>query len=427
MLIELLMIKLRSWFRHWRKTILIPLFLVSFVTVVWASTPAIAQPKRPLLFPSQSTSTPTPTVQPSPVIPQVPRTEIRGVWLTFNDLDVMKDRTKVQNAMDQLGRLNFNTIYPVIWNSGYVTYPSAVAQRQGIQPFVYRGSDGHDILADLVDRAHRQGLLVVPWFEFGFMIPFTSELALNHPDWLTQQRNGEQTSISGAGEVAWLNPFHPQVQQFITDLVLEAVTQYNVDGIQFDDNMSLPREFGYDAYTRALYKKETKKEVPNNPADQAWMRWRANKITAFMTQLKKAVRERKSNAIFSISPNYYEFAYKFHLQDWLAWVRQGIADELIVQVYRPNLQSFIEKIARPEIQEAQKRISTGVGIFTGQRTNPVSIRQIQEQTRAAQERGLGVAYFYYESLWDIAPEPALDRQAGFQALFPEPANRLAQW
>ena len=416
-----MLIQFYSWFQRWRKIVFIPLFLVSLLTVVTLSTPGMAQDQLPRIgIPRIG----LPGTLPSG-IQEILRPEIRGVWLTLNDLDVMKDRVKVQDAMNQLGRLNFNTIYPVVWNSGYVTYPSAVAQRQGIQPFIYQGSDGHDILADVVDRAHRQGLLAVPWFEFGFMTPLTSELAVNHPEWLTQQRNGEQTSISGAGEVAWLNPFHPQVQQFITSLVLEVITQYNVDGIQFDDNMSLPREFGYDSYTRSLYKQETKKEVPANPADQAWMRWRANKITAFMTQLKKAVRDRKSNAIFSISPNYYEFAYKFHLQDWLTWVQQGIADELIVQVYRPNLQSFIEKISRPEIQIAQQKIPTGIGVFTGQRTNPIPIRQIQEQTQAARDRGLGVAYFYYESLWDIAAESAEDRQAGFQALFPVPATRMA--
>lgn len=410
-------IQFRVRFQQWRKAVLIPLFLMSLFTVLLTGTPGMAQIEVPQIE--------TPSVTSPVVPPPVVRPEIRGVWLTLNDLDVMKDRTKVQDAMNQLGRLNFNTIYPVIWNSGYVTYPSAVAQQQGIQPFVYRGSDGHDILADVVDRAHRQGLLVVPWFEFGFMTPFTSELAMNHPDWLTQQRNGDQTSISGAGEVAWLNPFHPEVQRFITSLVVEVMTQYNVDGIQFDDNMSLPREFGYDAYTRALYKRETKKDVPNNPADQAWMRWRANKITAFMVQLKKAVRDRKPNAIVSISPNYYDFAYKFHLQDWIAWIQQGVADELIMQVYRSDLQSFVQKLTRPEIQIAQQRVPTGIGIFTGQRTNPVSIRQIQEQTRAARDRGLGVAYFYYESLWDKAPEPASYRQAGFQALFPEPAYRTS--
>ncbi|WYL93830.2 MAG: glycoside hydrolase family 10 protein [Gloeotrichia echinulata IR180] len=356
-------------------------------------------------------------------IAQLPRTEIRGVWMTSNDTDILRERSKVQEAVTQLRRLNLNTIYPVVWNSGYVMYPSAVAQRTGIQPFVLRGEDGHDILADIINQAHRQGLLVIPWFEFGFMAPPTSELALNYPNWFTKKRDGSETSISAAGEVAWLNPFHPQVQQFITSLVTEIVTQYDVDGIQFDDHMSLPREFGYDKYTVALYTQETKKSPPANPDAPEWVSWRANKITDFMFQLNQVVKARKPQAIFSVAPNYYDFAYKMQLQDWLSWVRLNIVDELIVQVYRPNIQSFIDKISRPEMQEVQQIIPTGVGIMAGLRNSPVPMRQIQSQVRAAQQRGLGVAFFYYESLWDYAPEPLSERLAGFQTLFPAPALR----
>jgi uncharacterized lipoprotein YddW (UPF0748 family) len=38
---------------------------------------------------------------------------------------------------------------------------------------------------------------------------------------------------------------------------------------------------------------------------------------------------------------------------------------------------------------------------------------------------LGVCFFYYESLWDDAPEPMNERQAGFAALFPYPVFRSA--
>ncbi|MBD2595404.1 glycoside hydrolase family 10 protein [Nostoc spongiaeforme FACHB-130] len=358
-----------------------------------------------------------------PAIAQLPRQEIRGVWMTNNDFNVLRDRAKVQKAVKHLQRLNFNTIYPVVWNSGYAMYPSATAQSAGIQPFITRGLEGQDILADLINHAHRQGLLVIPWFEFGFMAPPTSELALNHPEWLTQKRNGSETSISAAGEVVWLNPFHPQVQQFITNLVLEVVTQYDADGIQFDDHMSLPHEFGYDKYTVALYTQETKNNPPANPNDPAWVKWRADKITAFMVRLNQAVKARKPNSIFSVSPNYYDFAYKFHLQDWLAWIRQNIVDELIVQVYRPDFQSFVANIGRGEIQEAQQKIPTGIGIMAGLRNNPVPMQQIKSQVRAAQERGLGVAFFYYESLWDVAPETVAERQEGFKRLFPYPVVR----
>ena len=113
----------------------------------------------------------------------------------------MENRTKLRTAMSQLNALNFNTVYPVIWNSGYVNYPSSVAQRYGIQPFIRKGSDGHDILADLVNQAKSQNLLVIPWFEFGYMVPQTSELATLYPDWLTETRDGKQLSKIGRAHV----------------------------------------------------------------------------------------------------------------------------------------------------------------------------------------------------------------------------------
>ncbi|WP_245894863.1 glycoside hydrolase family 10 protein [Nostoc cycadae] len=351
-----------------------------------------------------------------------PRQEIRGVWLTNNDFDIMKYQAKVQETMAQLRRLNFNTVYPVVWNDGYTKYPSAVAQQLGI-PFFFKGAEGQDVIADIITQSRRQGLLAIPWFEFGFMVPLTSELASAHPNWLTQKQDGTQTSITAAGEVAWFNPFHPEVQKFITDLVVEIITKYNADGIQFDDHTSLPVDFGYDSYTIKLYTDETGNPPPTNPQAQAWVQWRADKITAFMLKLNQAVKQIKPNAIISVSPNYYDFAYKFQLQDWLNWVRLGIVDELVMQVYRNDLEAFTSQITRPEIIETQQYIPTGIGIMAGLRNRPVSLPQIQSQVQAAQQRGLGAVFFYYESLWDYAPEPVAQRQAGFLAVFSNPVLR----
>jgi uncharacterized lipoprotein YddW (UPF0748 family) len=69
------------------------------------------------------------------------------------------------------------------------------------------------------------------------------------------------------------------------------------------------------------------------------VKWRADRITAFMTQLAQSVRAARPGALISISPNYYDFAYKLQLQDWRSWVQQGIADELLVQIYRTDLES----------------------------------------------------------------------------------------
>jgi len=389
------------------------------------------------------------------------RSEIRGVWLTNNDLTIMRDRLKLNEALTKLKQLNFNTIYPVVWNSGYAMYPSVTAQKTGIQPFLFKGTEGQDILADVVAKSHAQGLLVIPWFEFGFMTPSTSELAINRKNWLTQKRDRSLNSINEDGEVVWLNPFRPEVQEFITNLVLEVVSNYDVDGIQFDDHMSLPKEFGYDDYTVNLYKKEAllkiktcqaQQKTPKallkpikpspllkistpqppavfrncgtiptepalNPTNPQWVEWRANKITEFMVRLNKAVKQRKPRAVFSVSPNYQDFAYKEQLQDWSEWVRQGIVDELIVQVYRSNLQSFLDVINRPEIALTSQKTLTAIAILSGLRNNPAAMRQIQFQVQAVRERNLGISFFYFNSLWNYGPEPITERQAQFRGFF----------
>jgi uncharacterized lipoprotein YddW (UPF0748 family) len=126
----------------------------------------------------------------------------------------------------------------------------------------------------------------------------------------------------------------------------------------------------------------------------------------------------------SISPNYYDFAYKLQLQDWRAWVRQGIADELLVQIYRPDLESFTPHMWRPEVQEARQRIPTAMAILSGQRNRPTPAQLMQQKVLASRQAGLGVAFFYLESLWNLGPESAEQRQATLAGLFAVPAARL---
>lgn len=351
--------------------------------------------------------------------------EIRGVWLTKNDTDVLLDPIKLKDSLKELADVNFNTIYPVVWNSGYALYPSKVAQRVGIPPLVRSDLHDKDVISDIIREGHLQGLLVIPWFEFGFMTPPSSELATKHPRWLTTRRDGSKIGDSAAGSVVWLNPFHPQVQQFITDLVLEIVTRYPLDGIQFDDHTALPRDFGYDPYTVSLYQQETKKAPPANPQDAQWVKWRSDKITDFMVRLNKLVKQRKPNAIFSVSPNPYQIAYNSFLQNWHQWVNLGIVDELIIQIYRPTLKAFAKELNTPQIRSARQKIPTGVAILTGLRNRPTPITLIENKVRQARRYRLGVAFFYYETLWQQTPSETVDlRKAVVKALFFDPQNRI---
>jgi uncharacterized lipoprotein YddW (UPF0748 family) len=215
------------------------------------------------------------------------------------------------------------------------------------------------------------------------------------------------------------------VQQFIVDLIVEVVTQYDVAGIQLDDHFGLPVELGYDPFTVRLYQQEHHgKSPPNDPLDSEWMRWRADKITDFMQRIFQAVKAVKPNAIVSLSPNSQNFAYRAYLQDWQTWVERGFVEELVLQVYRDDMSSFSAELSQPALQMARRQIPVGVGILSGLWSRPVSIEQIQQQVQAVRDRGFdGVSFFYWESLWGyIAPESPRKRRAAFQKLFSSPAK-----
>lgn len=181
--------------------------------------------------------------------------------------------------------------------------------------------------------------------------------------------------------------------------------------------MSLPREFGYDPYTVALYRKDTGRDPPADAEDGAWVKWRADRLTAFMERLAGAVRRTRPGTILSISPNYYAFAYKMQLQDWRAWVQRGIADELLIQIYRSDLESYRPQLSRPEVQETQRRIPTAIAVMSGLRNRPNPMALIRQKVLANRELGLGVAFFYLESLWSLGPEPSAERIAALAELF----------
>ncbi len=386
-----------------------------------------------------------PTISFSQSLPNKSTREIRGVWITNVDSDVLFARDRLATAIKDLRQLNFNTIYPVVWNWGYTTYPSKVAKKivgSSLMPkksaglLINRtlnkteGLEGRDVLQEMVTQGHKQGISVIPWFEFGFMLPATtdpagSNFAKFHPDWLTQKQDGGTIWKEGKDPRVWLNPFKPEVKKFIIDLVVEVVKKYDVDGIQFDDHFGLPSEFGYDKFTVELYRNDHQGKLP--PQDfknEEWINWRADKITTLMRDLFTAIKATNPKIIVSISPNPQSFAKSFFLQDWAKWERQGLVEELLIQVYRDKLETFIGELQKPELKLASQHIPVGIGILTGVKPKPVSMKQIQSQIAAVRQQGLaGVSFFFYETLWKLTNEPTTVRKDGFRKVFAQSVAR----
>jgi uncharacterized lipoprotein YddW (UPF0748 family) len=364
-------------------------------------------------------------------------TEIRGVWLTNVASGVLYFPWGIERSISQLAALNFNTLYPVVWNRGFTFYQSNFAKRTtGLktQPLLNFMNGGNDVLKKMVKLAKSHNMTIIPWFEYGFMTPANSNLAKLHPEWLTSGQQGinsveeklpEEINNNGVlNHQLWLNPLHPKVQEFILGLILEVVKNYDVDGVQVDDHFGMPVQFGYDDFTINLYKKEhLGKNPPTDHFDAEWMKWRANKITDFMVKIHQEVKKIKPNAKISLSPNSQYFSYKFYLQDWETWVNKDLLDELILQVYRNDDQSFIREIENPVVKSAMKKIPVSVGISTGTLLSPVEIETIKKQVQIVRDyKFIGMSFFYWESLWGyITPESPQKRRDGFLEMFSRPS------
>lgn len=358
--------------------------------------------------------------------PRPPAAEIRGVWLTNVDSDVLFSRSALADAIARLADLKFNTIYPTVWQGGYTLYPSQVAERTyGVAVDPEPGFRDRDMLAEAVDRGHRHDLTVIPWFEFGFMTTADTELAQAHPDWLTQRYDGTQVEQKGSKQIAWLNPFRPEVQDFLIDMLVEVVTTYDVDGIQFDDHFGLPADYGYDDWTvRAFNLSLRGARLDLKERDRRWRRWRLDRLSEFVGRMHAAVKAAKPDCIISLSPNPFLFSHTEFLQNWFDWQQAGWIDELILQVYRDNLDAFSYELSQRELDLVRRTTPVAVGILTGLKNRPTPIGLIEAQVREARRRGFsGVSYFFYESLWKWSDEPRRQRNGRLRALFATPVTR----
>jgi len=308
----------------------------------------------------------------SPLAQHEPSREVRGTWITTTANTAVATPADTANTMRRLREIGLNTVYVEVWKNGYTQYPSEVLRRTvGVDrrpalvpqdpsdgPEALK-QPGRDLLQEMLIEAHRNGLITVAWFEYGFMAAHKSSnphLRRMKPDWLSRDIQGNEVAPNG---FVWMNPLHPEARQFLLDLVLEAIDHYDLDGIQLDDRIVWPYvTMGYDDYTRKVYAAEHNgAQPPTDHTDPAWMRWRAEKVNEYAKLFVQEVRAKRPGLLISLSPAVYPWSWEHYLLEWPKWsawtsadrnlaasqAARGVTprwDEFIPQVYRFSYSAF---------------------------------------------------------------------------------------
>jgi len=336
--------------------------------------------------------------------------EVRGVWITNVDSDVMRERRKLEDAMDYLAENGINVVFPVVWNRGFTLHHSEVMDTTFGFPQVgeFRRA-GRDPLREIMTEAHRVGMEVIPWFEYGFAGSHggTNHIFQRKPEWAARNIDG---GIAIRNGFLWMNGFKPEVQNFMLDLIREVMENYDIDGIQGDDRLpALPHNAGYSDYTVQRYQDEHDGEDPPEDMDDPdFIQWRADILTEFGGQIYDMVKDYDQHLTVSMSPSIFPWSRDNYLQDWPAWIEAGQVDIVHPQAYRYELgqyQSLIRQMvgSTPDSetghvpQKYKHKISPGIVSGVGGNLNPPDV--LIDKVSYNREFGIkGEVYFFYETL-----------------------------
>ena len=330
-----------------------------------------------------------------------PQSAVRGVWLTNVDSDVLTSKEKIEEAVSFCDSLGINSIFTVVWNKGLTLYPSRVAEEYldaKIDPLY----GDRDPLMELIQAAHKRNIKVFAWFEFGFASSYNENgghILKKYPHWAAKDKHG---NLATKNNFEWMNGFHPEVQEFMLQLIAEVVTNYPVDGIQGDDRLpAVPSLAGYDEYTVSRYQKQFGTMPPMNEKDSSWVQWRSDILTGFMGRIFEKVKSIKKDVIVSMAPSIFPWSKEEYLQDWVKWMQLGYVELLCPQVYRYSIEDYtsaLSAIIREQVPADQlHRFYPGVLLKVG---NYHPEKQfLKEMIEANRANGIsGEVFFFYEGL-----------------------------
>ncbi len=339
---------------------------------------------------------------PTPVTPVWDPNAWRGVWVTTTASTALDSKESINQTVANCKKAGINQIFVVVYNNARTIYPSnvlgSITGVKQLEKFA-----GRDPLQEMIDAAHAAGLKVHAWFEYGFSSSYSANggsILKARPTWGALDQSGQLVVKNGFD---WLNAFLPEVQEYMMNLILEVVSKYDVDGIQGDDRLpALPSTAGYDPFTIAQYKSEHNNQAPpTDIKDQAWVKWRANRLNKFMKRLYQEVKSAKPNIIVSAAPSVYPWSLAEYLQDWPTWVDSGWVDVVIPQCYRYDIIAYESVLGEQVGYHRNKKIPFYPGVLLKIGTRLASPEFLQEMVSANRKQSAkGEVFFFYEGLKD---------------------------
>ena len=278
--------------------------------------------------------------------------EMRAAWIatvyhidwpgTQNNATAQKN--ELNTYLDQFKAQNFNAVFfqvrtmcDAFYQSSYEPWSSYLTGTRGKNP-------GYDPLAYAVEQCHARGIQCHAWIN-----PYRWSI---DNDWNTPQDQELKNSgmllayNDGSKTYTILNPGLPATRQRIVNVIREIITNYDVDGIIFDDYFypnGIPSNSSAGDFT--LWQQ--------SGSGMTFGNWRRANVNQMVADVYNMIQETKPEVRFGISPagvagtantsaaqhnvtpcpTGSDWQYNGIFSDPLAWLEQGTIDYISPQLY----------------------------------------------------------------------------------------------
>lgn len=232
--------------------------------------------------------------------------EKREMWISYLEFAEMpkeKDAfiSQVNRMFDDCVKWGMNSVIVQVRPDGDAMYPSAYFPWSKFSSGQQGKDPGYDPMALMIEAAHSRGLEFHAWINpyrvTGYLMSW-NELSADNPakQWLADKDKTNDRWVLFLDKICYYNPSIPQVRQRIVNGVKEIVSNYNVDGIHFDDYF-YPTLDNNDP-NRWFDKPEHDAMAP----DIDIVRWRRNNINELVREVYSTIKSIKPHVVFGISP-----------------------------------------------------------------------------------------------------------------------------
>ncbi|WP_179811833.1 glycoside hydrolase family 10 protein [Nocardiopsis sinuspersici] len=356
--------------------------------------------------------------------------EMRGAWLTTvgnidwpsePGLSEKKQKAELNKRLDEAADLELNTVFLHVRPTTDAFYESDLEPWSKYLTGEQGGDPGYDPLKYAVAEAHERGLELHAWFN-PYRVGMDSDIeeladdhpVKKHPDWM----------IRYGGE-GFMDPGNPEVQKWVTRVIMDVVERYDIDGVHFDD-FFYPYPDGDEKFDD----------------DESWEKhgedfedredWRRDNVNEFVSGVHDQIQETKPWVRFGISPfgiwrndtsdpNGSDTSglesYDVQHADTRTWIKEGMVDYVVPQLYweRGFDVADYEKLVPWWSEQVE---GTDVDLYIGQAAYRAGDKGWDRDTLSSQLHYTadypeveGDVYFSFKSLTNVADE-AYEELAG---------------